>query len=98
MMMQRARLPEKSSLRPITLRNLPPAVARAVRERAEADGVSLNKAVGRLLEEAVRTSRPERTRTHDDLDDLIGTWSDREAREMERFLSEQRKVEPERWR
>jgi plasmid stability protein len=97
-MMHKAMAPSKSALRPITLRNLPSSVARAVKERAEADGVSLNKAVGRLLEEALRTARPNRIRTHDDLDDLIGSWSDREAREMQAFLSEQRKVEPERWR
>lgn len=87
-----------STLRPLTLRNLPPDVARAVRERALADGISLNKAVIRILEEALGVARPKRPRTYEDLDELIGSWTDREAREMERFLEEERKVEPEMWR
>lgn len=85
-------------MRPITLRNLPPAVARAVRGRAEADGVSLNKAVIRLLEEGLGLSRPKRPGINHDFDDLIGVWTAQEAREMERFIHEQRRVEPEMWR
>ncbi len=87
-----------SGLRPITLRNLPAAVARAVRERAGADGVSLNKAVIRLLEEALGLSRPKRPRINHDFDEFIGVWTEQEAREMERFLAEERRIDPEMWK
>ena len=36
----------------ITVRNLPPAVAKAVKEKARKEKLSLNKAIVRLLEEA----------------------------------------------
>ena len=86
------------AMRPITLRNLPPAVARAVRERAEADGVSLNKAVIRLLEEALGLSRAKRPKFNHDFDECIGVWTEEEAREIERRVYEQRRIEPEMWR
>jgi hypothetical protein len=88
----------RSGAGPITLRNLPPAVARGVRGRAEADGVSLNKAVIRLLEEALGLARSRRPRINRDFDEFIGAWTEAEAREMERLLSEQRRVDPELWR
>ena len=83
---------------PITLRNLPPAVARAVKERAEVDGISLNKAVIRLLEEALGLSRAKRPKVNHDFDDLIGVWTEEEAREMMKILAEERKIDPEMWR
>ncbi len=86
------------AMRPLTLRNLPPAVARAVKERADADGVSLNKAVIRLLEEALGLARRKPARIYHDLDFLIGAWTEEEAREMERILKEERKIEPEMWK
>ena len=39
----------------ITVRNLPPAVAKAVREKARKEKLSLNKAIVKLLEEATAT-------------------------------------------
>ncbi|MBI3856787.1 MAG: hypothetical protein HY293_13955 [Planctomycetes bacterium] len=85
-------------MRPITLRNLPPAVARAVRDRAGAEGLSLNKAVLRILEEALGLSRTKRPPINRDFEDFIGVWTDEEAREIERRIYEQRRVDPELWR
>jgi hypothetical protein len=84
------------TLKPITLRNVPPAVARVVNERAARDGVSLNKAVIRLLEEALGVTSA--ARVHHDLDAFIGVWSESEARRIERAVAEGRRVEPEMWR
>jgi len=41
----------------ITVRNLPPAVAKAVRQKAKKEKLSLNKAVVKLLEEATGVER-----------------------------------------
>lgn len=81
----------------ITVRNLPPAVARAVRERARREKVSLNKAIASLLEEAtgVGASKP---RLHHDLDHLAGTWSEDEYRTFMKALKAQRQIDPEMWK
>jgi hypothetical protein len=82
----------------ITVRNLPPAVAKAVREKARKEKLSLNKAVVRLLEEATGAEKGERHVVHHDLDHLAGTWSESEYREFMEALGEQRQVDPEMWK
>jgi Antitoxin FitA-like, ribbon-helix-helix len=85
----------------ITLRNLPAAVARAVKQKATKEGLSLNKAVVRLLEEATgqrKEEGPGRPVAHHDLDHLFGTWSEAEYDGFMEALREQRQVDPEMWR
>lgn len=81
----------------ITLRNIPPELQEVIQRRADTDGLSLNKTVIRMLEEAAG-QRPATVRElHDDLDHLAGTWSDEEAAAFESALVEQRRVDPELW-
>jgi hypothetical protein len=85
----------------ITVRNLPPAVAKAVKEKARKEGLSLNKAVLKLLEEATgqgpaKASKPV---VHHDLDHLFGVWTKEEADEFDAFLKEHRSIiDPEMWK
>lgn len=81
----------------ITLRNIPPKLQDAIRKRADAEGLSLNRAVIRMLEEAAGQRRTAKPTLHHDLDHLAGTWSDAEASTFEASLAEQRKVDPEIW-
>jgi hypothetical protein len=81
----------------ITVRKLPPEVARAVREKAKREQLSLNKAVVKLLEEATGTA-PHTTVLHRDLDRFFGTWTDDEADAFDEALREQREIDPEMWK
>jgi plasmid stability protein len=86
-------------MKAITVRNLPPAVARTIRERASREGISTNRAVISLLEEATGRKRPRGSASlHHDLDALAGTWSREESVELERALREQRTIDPELWK
>lgn len=80
-------------MKAITLRNLPEPLARTIRQRAAAEGISLNRAVIKVLEERLRLE-PQ----HHDLDDLAGSWSEAEAREFDQALLEQRTIDPELWK
>ena len=86
----------------ITVRNLPPAVAKAVKAKARRENLSLNKAIVRLLEEATdeaaHTTQEAKAAVPDDLDHLAGTWSAAESRQFERALRKQREVDPEMWK
>ena len=84
----------------ITLRNLPPAVAKAVKQRARREGLSLNKAVAQLLEEATGVDKAERkgVTAHHDLDKFFGTWTSQEADAFDSALREQRQIEAEMWK
>jgi hypothetical protein len=79
----------------ISLRNLPGPVEKAVKARARERGLSLNRAVLSLLEDAL--GGPRRKRRHDDLDRLAGTWSAADARAFEAGLRKQRRIDPELW-
>jgi hypothetical protein len=76
----------------ITVRNLPPGVAKAVREKARREKLSLNKAVVRLLEEATGQAQSGAPAVHDDLDALAGTWSQAEYDEFRDSQREHRRM------
>jgi hypothetical protein len=52
----------------ITVRNLPPEVDRAVKEKARKEKLSLHKAVARLLEEATGAAKGKKKSVQHDLD------------------------------
>lgn len=83
----------------ITVRNLPPEVARVIREKAKREKISLNRAVISLLEEATGTGQRKRGDVrHHDLDRFAGCWSQEEYDEFMEALWEQRQIEPEMWK
>lgn len=82
-------------MKPMTLRRIPPAIARSIRRRAAEKRVSLNRAVLELLEEAV--AGPRRGVAHPDLDELFGVWSAEEAARFQKALGRQRAIDPELW-
>lgn len=84
-------------MKPVTLRNVPREVERAIHRRARQSGLSLNKAIIALLEERVGTPGPKQQVVHRDLDHLAGTWGPEEAAEFDAALREQRRVDQEVW-
>ena len=82
----------------ITVRNLPPAVAKAVKEKARKEKLSLNKAILSLLEEATGARQGKKRVVHHDLDHLAGMWSEAEYRQFMDALREQRQIDPEMWK
>ena len=82
----------------ITVRNLPPKVAKAIREKAKKERLSTNKAVIKLLEEATGASRASGRVLQHDLDRFFGTWTKKEADAFDEALREQRQIEPEMWK
>ena len=82
----------------VTLRNIPPKLQEVIQRRADKDGLSLNKTIIRMLEEAAGQRTATGRGIHHDLDHLAGTWSDEEAAAFEDALAEQRRIDPELWR
>jgi len=84
-------------MKAITLRNVPPDVAKAVRQRAAERNLSLNKAVIELVALGGGLTKPAHE-IHRDLDDLFGRWTKREADAFDRGLRGLRSVDAELWR
>jgi hypothetical protein len=85
-------------MKAITLRNIPPELARRIRSRAVKKQISLNKAVLSLLEEQTGSRAVKsRVQLYHDLDTLAGSWTREEAAAFDRSLAQQRKIDPEVW-
>lgn len=78
--------------RHITLRNVPPLLAKRLRERAHAKGASVNATVLELLEEALGIDQRRQR-----LEERYGTWSEGDFAEFERAMKEQRVIDDEAW-
>lgn len=86
-------------MRALTLRNIPPELARFIRQKASKERLSLNKAVIRLLEECTGSpGRKKEKRLYHDLDTLAGSWTKREAGEFEQVLRRQRAIDEDLWK
>ena len=88
----------KRDRKAITVRGVPPDVARVIRRKAGETGESVNRTVIRLLEEGAGVGKKRKPVLHHDLDGLIGAWSREEARSFNRALEDQRKIDPELWK
>ena len=77
-----------------TLRGIPPAVDLAVRERARAEGRSLNEVAVEAMAEGLGLGSAGQLRR--DLSDVAGTWKKEAA--VEAALAAQDRVDPEAWK
>lgn len=77
-----------------TIRGIPPLVDNAIRERARADGKSLNEVAIEVLAEGAGVSGVPRKRR--DLRDIAGSW--KADRQIEAALAEQDRVDEDLWR
>jgi len=73
-------------MKSLTIQGLDNRIDRLIREKAEQEGLSLNKMIKKILEESLGFL-PKKTdnRTNDFLD-LFGTWSEEDVREFEECL------------
>jgi hypothetical protein len=85
-------------MKTITLRHLPPPLSRLLQRRAMRERSSLNKTAIRVMEESLGLATlPKKKRQHD-LDRFAGLWSAKEARDFDRLLKAQRKIDPGMWK
>ncbi|HEX7480719.1 MAG TPA: hypothetical protein VF331_23160 [Polyangiales bacterium] len=77
-----------------TLRGVPRALDRALRQRAKREKKSLNTVALQVLAEAVGIDSPQRKRRT--LADLAGSWA--EDRAFDESVADQRRVDLELWR
>lgn len=86
-------------MKALTIRNIPPVVARLIRDRAKESGQSLNRVVISLLEECAGLKRSgQQQKTYHDLDAFFGTWEKKDAEQFLESLAEQRTVDEELWK
>ena len=83
----------------LTIRGFDDELANRIRQLASREGISLNRAVLRLLREGVGLEDRKRGDTvGSSLDHLIGTWTCEEAAEMDRALEDLSHIDEALWR
>ena len=84
----------------LTIRGFDDELAKRIRELARREGISLNRAVLKLLRRGAGLGDGNRNAdmVGDSLDHLIGTWTREEAAEMERALEDLSHVDEAKWR
>lgn len=81
-------------MRQYTIRNVPDPLDKALRERAEQEGASLNETVIDAIRRGLGVAESEPR--YDDLDDLAGTWQS--DPEFDSAIKDHDKVDPDAWR
>ena len=82
------------TVKAITLRNVPPDLARALEREKRRRGQSLNRTAIELLKQSLGVGSPR----SNGLCRLAGGWSDERAQEFERVLVPFSDIDPEMWK
>ncbi len=89
-------------MKQMAFRGIDAALEERLRAEAQKKGASLNRTVIELLKKAVGIATPAAGQgkpvEFHDLDDLIGKWTKKEARDFDKILSEQRRIDPDIWK
>ena len=76
-----------------TVRNISPALDRALKAKAKKTGKSVNQLALEALEQSVGQAHKRRS-----LRSMPGAWSRQEAKELDRFLKKHRRIDEELWK
>ncbi len=79
----------------ITIHNIEPEIDKMIRQKAEAEGNSLNKTIKNLLKSSLGISKQVKK---NNLDRFYGVWSKEEADEFDKIISQEfEKIDPKDW-
>jgi len=85
-------------MKAITIRGIDSDMSVKLKQVAENEKKSVNQLVLDLIKQNIGMQKKKRyTKTHNDLDDLFGQWSDAEFEKIQGSVDHQRKIDPELW-
>lgn len=85
-------------MKAITVRGIKPELARVLKEKAASEGKSINLLVQEMLKNNLGLEKGKKySRVYDDLDDLLGKWSNDEYERIDAAIRNQRRIDPELW-
>jgi len=86
-------------MKSVNVRGISDELDKALKAAAAKRGVSMNQVMLDALRAQFGLTKEKRfTRTHDDLDDLFGRWSQKEYEAVQGKIDSERAVDPELWR
>jgi hypothetical protein len=99
-MSRKVRQPGPRRPRQLTVRGFDDQLQRRLLDLASSEGISLSQAALRLMRQGAGIGAPPRKEAvvGAALDHLIGTWTEREAREMDEAIRDFEQVDPDMWK
>ncbi len=89
---------QQASMKSITIHGVDEQMAKLIKDRAHANRVSVNKAIKRLLEEALGI-KPKSMRSHEkDFMEFCGVWSANDLAEFDDAIKDLREIDLGDWR
>ena len=82
----------------MTIRGLDELTIKALKEKARKEGTSVNAALVKLLQEELGLKKKKRTIVHNDLDQLAGTWSDKDYKEFQKIIKDFETIDKTIWK
>jgi hypothetical protein len=82
----------------MTIRGLDDLTINALKEKAKKEGSSVNAALVKLIQEELGIKKKKRTVVYTDLDNLAGTWSDKDYQEFLQATADFTKIDEDVWK
>lgn len=84
-------------MKSITIHGIDDPLAELIKSKAQSEGLSINKTVKKLLEEALGVKPRSKGKNRSDFEEFFGIWSESERIEFEDRTDELRNVNDEDW-
>lgn len=84
-------------MKSITIHKVEDPIVELIRQRADAEGISVNQVVKKLLEEALGVKPPKSSRHAEDFREFMGRWSDHDFDTFEQTTQDLGKVNDGDW-
>lgn len=85
-------------MKSITVHNMDDNLVQKISEKARQKGLSLNKTIKNLLQEALGLQPKKETDHTKDFQDLCGIWTDEDLEEFESSTADLDRIDPEDWK
>ena len=88
----------RRAMHQLTIRGFDDELEDYIRKLARREGISLNRAVMRLVRRGANLDQPEADVVGSSLDHLTGTWNDEEADAIDRALQDFSRIDEAMWK
>lgn len=84
-------------MKTFSLRGIDGELEDALKKEARRTGTSINKTLINLIRESIGLAKKKRTRVYHDLDELAGTWSEKDEQEFKKKTQVFNRIDKELW-
>jgi hypothetical protein len=89
---------QEATMSTMTIRGFDDQTVKALKEKAKQEGLSVNAAIVKLVQEELGLKKRKRIVVYNDLDHLAGTWSEKEYKEFHKKIRDFEKIDETMWK